>query len=152
LALIGRLLCFPGKIFERIIANRIQNLYVEQELNNNKQFGFKTGQSAEDALRRIVRMPRIMVQGKRIEFVNEYKYLGVYIDKKLSFLPHVQHLRDKINGCLIKENDPRRVGSEKKSLHIAIQLFILTCKVYGAEAWSHIRISGESSAQSRGSC
>jgi len=47
-----------GKVFERIIANRIQNLYVEQELSNSKQFGFKTGQSTEDALRWIVRLSK----------------------------------------------------------------------------------------------
>lgn len=31
------------------------------------------------------RMPKLIIQGKRIEFVNEYKYLGVVIDRKLGF-------------------------------------------------------------------
>jgi len=52
------LLPVMGKVFERIIADRIQTLYMEQELDNDKQFGFKTGLSIEDALRRITEMSR----------------------------------------------------------------------------------------------
>jgi len=33
------LLSVVGKLLERVIANRIHNLYMEQELSNNKQFG-----------------------------------------------------------------------------------------------------------------
>jgi len=44
------------------------------------------------------RMPRIFIHDKKIDFVDKHRYLGMYIDKKLSFIPHVQHLRDRING------------------------------------------------------
>lgn len=39
-----------GKVFERIIVNRIQALYKSNNLENNRQFGFGTGKSTEDAL------------------------------------------------------------------------------------------------------
>jgi len=52
------LLPVMGKVFERIIVNRIQDLYEDRELNNNKQFDFRTGQGTEDALRRIVRLSK----------------------------------------------------------------------------------------------
>jgi len=44
------------------------------------------------------RMSRIHVHNRKIEFTNEHKYLGKYIDKNLSFIPHIQHLRNKINA------------------------------------------------------
>jgi len=43
-----------GKLFERIIVNRIQDLYVEQHLDNDTQYGFKTGRSTDDALHRVI--------------------------------------------------------------------------------------------------
>jgi len=42
-------------------------------------------------------MPKIQVQNKRIQFVNEHRYLGIHIDRSLNFIPHIQHLRNKIN-------------------------------------------------------
>lgn len=39
-----------GKIFERIIVNRIQMSYKDNKLENDRQFGFRAGRSTEDAL------------------------------------------------------------------------------------------------------
>ena len=44
------------------------------------------------------RMPRLIIQNKKIKFVYEHKYLGVYIDKKLTFMPHVHYLKNKMNA------------------------------------------------------
>jgi len=44
------------------------------------------------------RISRIQVQNRKIEFVNEHKYLGIYIDKSLNFILHIQHPRNKINA------------------------------------------------------
>ena len=42
------------------------------------------------------RLATIKVNGKNIKFVEKTKYLGVIIDKKLSFLDHVKSLRAKM--------------------------------------------------------
>jgi len=65
------------------------------------------------------RMSRIFIHGKKIDFVDEHRYLGIYIDKKLSFIPHVQHLRDRINGISDKK-DLRRMGLKTQSIPNAL--------------------------------
>jgi len=92
-------------------------------------------------------MPKLMVLGRRIEFVNEHKYLGVYIDKKLSFLPHVQHLRDKINALtvILRKTIQEEWGLKKKAYTLLYKCLYIPVIVYGAEAWyertshSHIK-------------
>jgi len=48
------LLSVLAKLFERIVVNRIQSLYIEGNLESNLQFGFKPGRGTDDALRRII--------------------------------------------------------------------------------------------------
>jgi len=42
-----------AKLFERIKVNKIQSLYIEGNLENDLQLGFKPGRGTDDALRRI---------------------------------------------------------------------------------------------------
>ena len=38
------------------------------------------------------------LDGSDLEYVDNYKYLGVWLDCKLSFQTHIKHLRSKINS------------------------------------------------------
>jgi len=52
------LLSVIAKLYERIIVDRVENLYQEETLDNDLQFGFRSGRGTDDALRRIVRTIR----------------------------------------------------------------------------------------------
>jgi len=82
------------------------------------------------------RMPKLTVLGKRIEFVDEHKYLGVYIDRKLRFLPHVQHLRDNINALamILRKTIQEEWGLKKKAYTLLYKCLYIPVIVYGAEA------------------
>jgi len=88
------------------------------------------------------RMPRLMVFDKKIEFVDEHKYLGIYIDKKLSFLPHLQHLRNKIATLVvvIRKTVHEEWGLRRDAYTLLYKCLYLPIIVYGAEVW-HGRVS-----------
>ena len=44
--------------------------------------------------------PTLKLDGSEIPVVNQYKFLGVIFDKKLSFILHIQYLKDKCNKTL----------------------------------------------------
>jgi len=83
------------------------------------------------------RMPRIFVDGKKIMFTNEHKYLGIYIDEKLSFIPHVQRLRDKIHSIsgLLKKTIHDEWGLKRKAYLLLYKCLYLPAVTYGAVAW-----------------
>ena len=52
----------------------------------------------------------LKLDGSEIPVINQYKFLGVIFDKKLSFIPHIQYLKDKCNKilkllCIIAHKD-----------------------------------------------
>ena len=49
---------------------------------------------------RIHNNPTLKLDGSEIPVVNQYKFLGVIFDKKLSCIPHIQYLKDKCNKTL----------------------------------------------------
>jgi len=83
------------------------------------------------------RMPRLMVLGRKIDFVDEHKYLGVYIDRKLSFLPHLQHLRNKIATLvvIIRKTVHEEWGLRRGAYTLLYKCLYLPIIVYGAEVW-----------------
>jgi len=85
------------------------------------------------------RVPRIFILGKKIDFVVEHRYLGIYIDKKLSFIPHVQHLRDKINSLsgLLKRTIHDEWGLKRKAYQMLYKCLYVPVITYGAVAWYH---------------
>jgi hypothetical protein len=46
------------------------------------------------------RIPDIAVDGRNIDHVRTFKYLGTILDAKLSFIPHIKHVRAKIKTNL----------------------------------------------------
>lgn len=83
------------------------------------------------------RMPRLIIQNKKIKFVNEHKYLGVYINKKLTFMPHVRYLKDKINALsgLSRKTVQEEWGLRRKAYMLLYRCLYIPVIVYGAIAW-----------------
>jgi len=83
------------------------------------------------------RMPRIFVQQKKIHFTSEHMYLGIYVDRKLNFIPHVQQLRDKINGIsgLLKMTIHEEWGLKRKAYTLLYRCLYVPVITYSAVAW-----------------
>lgn len=83
------------------------------------------------------RLPILKIDNKNIIFSKETRYLGLIIDDKLNFIPHVKHLRNKVTNFIMSI---RRIAREKwgikrhiiEVLYDAVALPIIT---YGAVGW-----------------
>jgi hypothetical protein len=47
--------------------------------------------------RKITFRPNIMIDGNKVEYVNEFNYLGIHLDKHLTFNKHIDIIRQKIS-------------------------------------------------------
>ena len=62
------------------------------------------------------------LDGSEIPVVNQYKFIGVIFYKKLSFIPHIQYLKDKCNKILkilriiLFTNPSGRAGYDTRSI------------------------------------
>ena len=91
-------ICFRSKSMRTIVRHLQQNLNkIEHWANNN---GFKFSKSKTQCvhfcqLRKQHDDPVLTLYGSPIPVVQEYKYLGLIFDKKLSFIPHIKYLKAK---------------------------------------------------------
>ena len=78
--------------------------HLQQNLNKKEQWatknGFKFSKSKTQCvhfcqLRKQHDDPVLTLYGSPIPVVQEYKYLGLIFDKKLSFIPHIKYLKAK---------------------------------------------------------
>ncbi|GBM89405.1 hypothetical protein AVEN_76418-1 [Araneus ventricosus] len=83
--------------------------------------------------------PNIRIRNSPIPVVNEIRFLGVIFDRKLTFLPHVLHLRKKCEKSLniLKVLSKTSWGADQTSLLRIYQAVILSridygCMVYGS--------------------
>ena len=62
-----------------------------------KAFFFQTGHSKS-----ILIQPyqTLNLDGSEFPFVDQYKFFGIIFDKKLSFIPHIQYLKEKCSKTL----------------------------------------------------
>ena len=44
--------------------------------------------------------PTLNLDGSEISVVDQYKFLGIIFDEKLSFIPHIQFLKDECSKTL----------------------------------------------------
>ena len=99
---------------------------VERQLQQNlnkvnkwaRENGFKFSKSKTKcvhfcSLRKMLNDPVLKIDDSEIPVVNEYKFLSVIFDKKLSFIPHIKYLKKQINPCPTNfaSHCPHRVGS-----------------------------------------
>ena len=83
-----------------------------------KENGFKFSKSKTKcvhfcSLRKMHNDPLLKIDDSEIPVVNEYKFLGIIFDKKLSFIPHIKYLKKQINPSPTTSASrcPHRVGS-----------------------------------------
>ena len=51
-------------------------------------------------LRKMHNDPTLKLDDSEIPVVSQYKFLGIIFDRKLSFIPHIQYIKDKCNKTL----------------------------------------------------
>ena len=91
-------ICFRSKSMRIIERHLQQNLNKIEHLATNN--GFKFSKSKTQCvhlcqLRKQHDDPVLTLYGSPIPVVQEYKYLGLIFDKKLSFIPHIKYLKAK---------------------------------------------------------
>jgi len=90
--------------------------------------------------------PVLILDGSAIPVVEETKFLGIIFDRKLSFLPHIQHLKDKCTKALnlLRVVAHTTWGADQQTLILYRSLIRSKldygCVVYGSAGGSSLRI------------
>src|SRR5258705_10690163 len=79
---------------------------------------------------------QIFIQGKKINKVNEYKYLGIIIDSNLKFQAHIKSIINRLKSVSAVFYKIKRVIplSVKKNIYYALVHSVL---VYGIVVWGN---------------
>ena len=99
-------------------------------------------------LRKMHNDPTLKLDDSEIPVVSQYKFLGIIFDQKLSFIPHIQYIKDKCNKTLkllwiIAHTD---WGADFQTLLKLYRTLIRSkidygCYIYGAARKSHLKTS-----------
>ncbi|GIY54398.1 RNA-directed DNA polymerase from mobile element jockey [Caerostris darwini] len=87
--------------------------------------------------KKFTHIPSIKFAGKKINFTNHLKYLGLFIDPKLNWIPHLNKVQDKINNLQNKLHRITRATwglnpNVKKEIYLKVIDRIIS---YGHEVW-----------------
>ena len=85
----------------------------------------------------VKRRPKLYINGEEIEYVNEYKYLGVTIDSKLSWNKHIQNIANRATGTFMQCQTMlgRTWGLSPKITRWAYLSLIRPTMSYGSLIW-----------------
>ena len=90
--------------------------------------------------------PALTLNGPEIPITQQHKFLGITLDPKLSFIPHIKQLRIKCNQTiqLLRTIVHTGWGADKKNLTKLYRCLIrskldYTCFIYGAARKSYLR-------------
>lgn len=80
---------------------------------------------------------KININNNLIENVKNYKYLGVILDKNLTFNRHINHLKSRVNDRLnmFKMINGIQVGSHPKTMLLVYEALITSLIMYGASVY-----------------
>lgn len=81
-------------------------------------------------------LQKLMLNDDYIDFIDEYKYLGIWIDSQLSFTKHVRNIISNVSFRLGKLSRIRNCISKKTSLMV-FKCMILPVLDYGDVFYSH---------------
>lgn len=85
----------------------------------------------------IKRPPGIKIYGKTVKFVEKHKYLGIIIDAKLTFLPHLKWNREKITKYMmkVKRHAHEEWGIRTPIMNIWYRAVCVPIFTYGSVLW-----------------
>ena len=91
--------------------------------------------------------PTLLLNGTPVPVVEETKFLGVIFDRKLSFIPHIKHLKDKCTKALnlLRVLAHTSWGADQETLLHLYRSLIRSkldygCIVYGSARGSYLRM------------
>ena len=139
-------ICFRSKSMRTIERHLQQNLNkIEHWATNN---GFKFSKSKTQCvhfcqLRKQHDDPVLTLYGSPIPVVQEYKYLGLIFDKKLSFIPHIKYLKAKCLKSLniLKVLSHTTWGADRTTLLQLYRSLICSKLDYGSIVYGSARKS-----------
>ncbi|CAL7932917.1 unnamed protein product [Xylocopa violacea] len=127
-----------GKIWERIIANRIVEHVERNERMEKGQYGFRTGRATVDAVMRLKQVIKDK-KGKRKKNSLKIKYLGVNIDDKLVMGGHVKNVSERATCAMASLGRimPNLKGpaQEKRKILTTVAMSIV---MYASQAWQEV--------------
>lgn len=85
---------------ERKLQHTLNHLQEWSDTNGFKFSKSKTKCMHFCQLRKAHLDPDLSLNGSRIEVVSDFKFLGLYFDSKLTFIPHINHLKNKCQKAL----------------------------------------------------
>ena len=113
----------------------IQNVVRWSQKNNLSLNASKCKEILYDFRRNSKVVPEIKINGSVIDKVVEYKYLGIHIDSKLSFLVHVESVVKKIQWRLYSLSLLKRYGAENRTLKLFYHCMIESVILYGSTSY-----------------
>lgn len=78
----------------------------------------------------------IKINGTEIEKVSENKFLGIIIDDKLNWKPHIKYIQNKISKNIAVINRTKYV-LEVKALRLLYCCLVMSYLTYGIEIWGN---------------
>ena len=131
---------------------RTIEMHLQQNLNKNEHWatnnGFKFSKSKTQfvhfcQLRKQHEDPVLTLYGSPIPVVQEYKYLGLIVDKKISFIPHINYIKAKCHKALnmMKVLSHTTWGADQTTLLQLYQSLIWSKLDYGSIVYGSARKS-----------
>ena len=128
---------------------------LQQNINKIKKWattnGFKISKTKTQCvhfcqIRKMHNDPKLKLDDSEIPVVNQYKFLGIIFDQKLSFNPHIQYLKDKCSRTLklLRIIAHKNWGADFQTLLKLYRTLIRSkidygCYIYGAARKSYLK-------------
>ena len=80
-------------------------------------------------------MPELSINGITVERVNEYKYLGTYLDSRLNFNANTNHIFKKCQSRIYCLQRLRKLDIERTILQAFYRSFVESVVTFGCMGW-----------------
>ena len=143
------LICYSSK--NMVTIERKMQQCINKILKWTMKNGFKISRNKTKCMhfcqiRKMHNQPTLTLNGSEIPITQQYKFLGITLDPKLSFIPHIKQLRIKCTQTiqLLRTIAHTDWGADKKTLTKLYRCLIRSkldygCFIYGAARKSYLR-------------
>lgn len=89
--------------------------------------------------KRRVKYPKLTFEGKEVPFVEEHRYLGVTMDRHLSWTPHFRRMKAKAQKMTqsLRKAVKEKSGLKSNILRLLLHTVITPALMYGVIAWGY---------------